>query len=173
MRVLVTAASRHGATFEIARTIGDTLATAGIEADVRPPEEVDNVAAYDGVVIGSAVYAGRWLEPARDLIHREATALSARPVWLFSSGPLGDPPKPDDDPGEVAGHRETTRARGHRVFAGKSDLNDLGFAEKVIFRVVRAPDGDFRPWAEVVAWATEIAETLRADARASRPAAIG
>jgi menaquinone-dependent protoporphyrinogen oxidase len=172
VRVLVTAASRHGATFEIARQIGDTLATAGLEADVRPPDEVDGVAGYDGVVIGSAVYAGRWLDPARDLIRREAEALSTRPVWLFSSGPLGDSPKPGDAPGEIAGHLDTTHAIEHRVFAGKADLEDLGMAEKLIFRVVHAPHGDYRPWDEVVEWATDIARTLRADALAPRPAAV-
>jgi menaquinone-dependent protoporphyrinogen oxidase len=172
VRVLVTAASRHGATFEIARRIGETLATAGVEADVRRPDEVASVAPYDGVVIGSAVYAGRWLDPARDLVQREAVALATRPVWLFSSGPLGDPPKPAEDPGEVAGHLDATRAIEHRVFAGKSDPKDLGLAEKVIFRVVHAPSGDYRRWDEVVAWATEIARALRADARVERPATI-
>jgi menaquinone-dependent protoporphyrinogen oxidase len=172
MNVLVTAASRHGATFEIARRIGETLAAAGLEADVRPPEDVDGVAGYDGVVIGSAVYAGRWLAPARDLIQREAKGLSARPVWLFSSGPLGDPPKPGDDPAEIADHREAIGAIEHRVFPGKSDPQDLGLAERVIFRVVHAPSGDYRPWDEVVAWATGIAQALRSEARAPRPAAI-
>ena len=162
MKILVTAASRHGATFEIARRIAETLVAAGFETEVSPPEDVHSVAPYDGVVIGSGVYAGRWLRPARDLINREAVALSTKPVWLFSSGPLGDPPKPEGDPAETVGFREATHAIEHRVFPGRAALDGLGMAEKVIFRVVHAPEGDFRAWDDVEAWAAEIAATLGA-----------
>lgn len=41
MRVLVSVASRHGATAEIARAIADVLAERGLEAAVVPPEDVD------------------------------------------------------------------------------------------------------------------------------------
>src|SRR5512143_2565052 len=110
MKVLVCAASRHGATSEIARAIADALAGEGIEAEVRRPEDVSTVAGYDGVVLGSGVYAGRWLGPVKELIERESGALAARPVWLFSSGPLGDPPKPEQDPEDVELLRKRTNA---------------------------------------------------------------
>jgi menaquinone-dependent protoporphyrinogen oxidase len=64
-RVLVTAASKHGATAEIAEAIAEVLAGNGLDPAVVPPDEVDDVAAYDAVVLGSAVYAGHWLKPAR------------------------------------------------------------------------------------------------------------
>ncbi len=160
MKVLVTAASKHGATAQIAEAIGDALAARGIETDVRRPEEVTTVQPYDGVVLGSAVYAGRWLGPAKDLIEREAEALAATPVWLFSSGPLGDPAKPAEDPADVAAVRERTRALDHRLFAGKLDRTELGFAEKAVVRVVRAPDGDFRKWDDIAEWASGIARDL-------------
>lgn len=160
MKILVSAASRHGATAEIARQIGDVLASAGIEADVRPPEEVASVASYDAVVLGSGVYAGRWLGPARKLVERESAALASRPVWLFSSGPLGDPAKPVGEPEEIAVLLKQTRAVNHRVFPGKIDRRQLGIAEKAIFAVVHAPEGDFRPWDAVNEWASGIARTM-------------
>jgi menaquinone-dependent protoporphyrinogen oxidase len=67
------------------------------------------------VVLGSAVYAGHWLKPARDLVARCGPALAARPVWLFSSGPVGDPPKPEEDPVDVAEVLAATSAREHRL----------------------------------------------------------
>jgi hypothetical protein len=70
----------------------------GLEATVLPPEQVEGVDGYAAVVLGSAVYAGHWLKPARELVERHAGDLADRPVWLFSSGPVGDPPKPDEDP---------------------------------------------------------------------------
>jgi menaquinone-dependent protoporphyrinogen IX oxidase len=60
-------------------------------------EQVREVDGYDAVVLGSAVYAGHWLKPAREPVGRLGTFLADRPVWLFSSGPVGDPPKPEGD----------------------------------------------------------------------------
>lgn len=164
MKVLVSAASRHGATAEIAEAIADALTRAGLEADVRQPDEVTSLTPYDGVVLGSGVYAGRWLGPMKKLIEREATALATKPVWLFSSGPLGDPAKPDHDPEDVELLLKQTHAVGHRVFAGKIDKRQLGIAEKAIFAVVRAPEGDFRPWPAITEWASDIADTMRTTA---------
>ena len=95
MKVLVTAATKHGATAEIAATIGEVLrGEPGLDATVVPAEEVATVDGYDAVVLGSAVYAGHWLASAKELVDRAGGALAGKPVWLFSSGPIGDPPKP-------------------------------------------------------------------------------
>jgi menaquinone-dependent protoporphyrinogen oxidase len=64
MRVLVTAATKYGATAEIAQAIAEGLGEHGLEATVLPPEQVEGVDGYDAVVVGSAVYAGHWLKPA-------------------------------------------------------------------------------------------------------------
>ena len=131
MRALVTAASRHGATHEIATAIAAGLARRGVEADARPAEELESLDGYDAYVIGSAVYVGRWLEPARGLVESNAAALATHPVWLFSSGPLGPPDKlkPEGDPVDVAGLIETTDAVEHRIFAGRLDRTLLSFGE--------------------------------------------
>ena len=89
MKVLVTAASRHGSTAEIANMIAGILRTSDIEAEVLPPDAVTSVRDYDAVILGSAVYADQWLEPARAFVARHADDLETRPVFLFSSGPLG------------------------------------------------------------------------------------
>ena len=160
MKVLISAASKHGSTEGIARAIAEVLAAAGFHVDVREPDEVTTTAPYDGVVIGSAVYAGRWLDPARKLIDREAATLAYKPVWLFSSGPVGDPAKPEEEPVEITRLRVTAHAVDHHVFAGKLDRSHLGFAEKAMVAVVHAAEGDFRPWDDVTAWASSIAQTL-------------
>lgn len=166
MRILITAASKHGSTAAIADAIARELGAAGIETDVIAPDKVRSVAGYDAVVIGSGVYVGKWLDSARKLIEREATSLAARPVWLFSSGPLGDPPLPAVDP-DVSAFIEATRARSHRVIPGKIDRSQLSFGERALTRFVRAAEGDFRPWPEIEAWAREIATALTAEAAAA------
>jgi menaquinone-dependent protoporphyrinogen oxidase len=162
VRVLVTAASRHGATHEIATAIAAGLARRGVEAEARPAEELDSLDGYDAYVIGSAVYVGHWLDPARELVEAHAPALAGRPVWLFSSGPLGQPDKlkPEGDPVEVDGLIEASGAAEHRVFAGRLDRNLLSFGEKAVVVAVRAPEGDFRDWDAIDAFAAVIAERL-------------
>lgn len=165
MRVLVAAASRHGATHEIAAAIAAGLVRRGVEAQACPVEELDALDGYDAYVIGSAVYVGRWLDGARDLVEAHADALSERPVWLFSSGPLGpaDALNPEGDPVDVGGLVEATRAVQHRVFAGRLDRGLLSFAEKAVVVAVRAPEGDFRDWEAIDGFAAGIATRLAAE----------
>jgi menaquinone-dependent protoporphyrinogen oxidase len=165
MNVLVTAASRHGATREIAGSIAAGLQTRGISTDERPIDGVASLAGYDACVIGSAVYVGHWLDAARELVETHAAALAGRPVFLFSSGPLGAPDalKPEGDPVDVANLVELTGAVDHRVFAGRLDRKLLSFGEKALVVAVRAPEGDFRDWDAVDAFAGEIAAHLGAE----------
>ena len=160
MRVLVTAATKYGATAEIAAAIAEVLNEHGLEATVLPPEQVERVDGYDAAVVGSAVYAGHWLKPARELVERHSAALADRPVWLFSSGPVGDPPKPEEDPVDVADLLAATGAREHRIFAGKLVRKQLSFPERAIVSALRVPEGDFRDWTEIHQWAADIADAV-------------
>ena len=90
MKILIAVSSKHGSTAEIAEAIGETIRGAGVEVHVMDARAVESVAPYDAVVVGSAIHMGRWMGPARDLVETFAETLRARPVWLFSSGPLGD-----------------------------------------------------------------------------------
>lgn len=115
---------------------------------------------YDAVVLGSRGYAGRWLEPARHPAAAHATALRSRPVWLLSSGPIGAPSLPPDEPYDADPIRSSVAARGHRVFPGRLDPHRLTIGERAMVTAMRAPVGDFRDWAAVRAWAEEIAQEL-------------
>ena len=161
MTVLVAAASKYGATAEIAETIGRALRESGVSADVRPVEQADDLSGYAGVVLGSAVYVGRWLESARRFVDEHAQELAAKPTWLFSSGPVGDPPKPEAaEAVQIEPLMAATKARGHRLFAGKIEKGKLGFGERALLLALRVPEGDFRDWAEIAAWATMIARAI-------------
>jgi menaquinone-dependent protoporphyrinogen oxidase len=160
MQILVSVASKHGATAEIGEIIATGLRDAGLEVITLPPDRVESVEPYDAVILGSAVYAGKWMESARAFADRHASALEARPVWLFSSGPLGDPPMPSGDVPEMLNIAERLGARGHRTFAGRIDRDQLGIVERAITAVVHAPDGDFRDVADIRGWADEVIEAL-------------
>src|SRR6476469_3605335 len=131
MTVLVTAATQHGSTGEIAKAVGAALTERGVPAVVVPPDEVRDISGYDAVVLGSAVYSGHWMPAATTLVERCANAWSGRPVWLFSSGPIGKPDrslttKMGADPVDLPAIRAATGAREHRMFPGKLDEKDVG-----------------------------------------------
>jgi len=164
-RVLVSAASRHGATAEIAQAIGQTLLEQGLTATVIRPEDVRSLDSYDAVIIGSAVYMGHWLDPAKELVNRFHDAFTDRPVWLFSSGPVGKPSSKlaqsmDQDPADLPGILEATHARDHRRFAGKLDRKALSLPQRASLLVFRGLNGDFRDWADIRQWAEGIAQQL-------------
>ena len=161
MKVLVCAATKYGATGEIADAVADVLAEKGLEVTVIPPEQASAIEQFDAVVLGSAVYMGQWMKPARELVDRSAAALAARPVWLFSSGPVGEPAKPAENPVDVSKILQSTKARDHRVFTGRLVRKHLSFPDRAMASAIRAAEGDFRNWAEIRAWAAGIASALQ------------
>lgn len=165
MDVLVTAASKHGSTREIADAIGTRLRERGFAVEVVAPDDVATLADVQAVVLGSAVYAGHWLAPAREFADRFAHALRQRPVWLFSSGPVGDPPAPREDAVRLADTMEVTGARSHALFGGRIVRSRLGFAERAMVRALGVAEGDCRDWRDIDAWADEVADVLVAESQ--------
>ena len=162
MRVLVSAASRHGSTAEIATELGKALrgALPGVGVDVVPLARVASFTDYDAVILGSAVYFGRWLDEARWQVSAHAEPLRQRSVWLFSSGPVGDPAVPETEPADAAELAAAVGAREHVVFPGALHREFLGIRERLAVGLVHASDGDYRDWPAVRAWADRIAAEL-------------
>lgn len=162
MKILVTTASKHGATAEIGDAIAGKLREHDLEVEVHEPGDVTSLEGYDAVILGSAIYAGRWMDTARRFSERHHHALRQLPVWLFSSGPIGDPPEPAEEPAD--GHRllGELEAREHRTFAGRVNSSDLGWVERTITKMVKASDGDFRDFDAIRTWAADVADQLAA-----------
>jgi len=175
MRVLVAYASRYGATKGIAERIAATLRQQGLEVELESVRQAGDPAAYDAAVIGSAAYYFHWMKPAAKFVRRNSMVLAARPVWLFSSGPLGTKAQDDKgrdfcevlEPKEIAEFRGSVRPREHRVFFGALDAPRLGFWHRLIYKLPAnrdnsfLPHGDFRNWAAIDAWASSIAQALK------------
>lgn len=159
LRVLVTYSSVHGATAEIARAVALTLGRAGIEADVLPVAEVQNVIGYDAVVVGSAVYAGQWRHDAVEFLERFALELFHTDVWLFQSGPLGSSAQAIVRalPANVSLLAEYLRVKGTAAFGGK--LNGSAGGPVARFLARAGFDGDYRDFNEIRQWAEDVARS--------------
>lgn len=161
MTVLVAYASKHGATEGIAKRIAEKLCQLGNEAEAHPVEAVTDLGGYDAFVIGSAIYYSSWLQEAVEWVQHNEAILVTRPVWLFASGPLGDEVKEDEPlPKHMDEFQQALRPRGQRIFFGALEPGHMSFGERLIAKATHAPQGDFRDWGAVDAWATSIAQGL-------------
>jgi menaquinone-dependent protoporphyrinogen oxidase len=159
--ILVAYASKHGSTAGIAEAIATRLRERGKEAEARSVGDLAEIHDPEAVVLGSAVYAGSWMKDAVAWAEAHADALAETPVWLFTSGPLGEEVQDaEEQPRQLPALREALDPREHRVFFGALDKEQLGFAERMIVKAVKAPDGDYRDWDAISAWADEIADAL-------------
>jgi menaquinone-dependent protoporphyrinogen oxidase len=160
-RILVAYGTKNGSTAGIADMIGSALADEGVSAEVRPAGEVGSVEPYDAVILGGALYAGRWHRDARRFARRYATALQGRPVWLFSSGPLDTSADTTDIPPVAQAARALRRlgARQHITFGGRLTDQAKGFLARAMVRSGRG--GDFRNPERVEAWSRSIVAELR------------
>jgi menaquinone-dependent protoporphyrinogen oxidase len=172
MSILVAYVSKYGATEGIAERIAEKLRAVGQDAEVEPAKIAGELTGYDAFVIGSAVYNTHWMKEAAEFVRRNRVVLANSPVWLFSSGPLGTETTDQQgrelitvaEPKEIAEFFEAVNPRGHRVFFGALDRSKLGFAHRAVAKLPAAqallPQGDFRDWQAIEAWAESIADEL-------------
>ena len=159
MRVLVTYSSVRGSTAEVARAIALTLCRTGIDVEVLPVSDVQEVRGYDAVVVGSAVYGGKWRKESVAFLERFAMDLYRRDVWFFQSGPLGNSAQAiiRSLPVNVGLFAEYLRAKGVATFGGKLDGVSGGPVARFLARAGFA--GDYRDFTEIRLWAEEVART--------------
>ena len=165
-RVLVTYASKYGATAEIAERIGQMLRQADLQVDVLPVNRVSDLTPYKAVALGSAVYMGQWRKEAVKFLKTNEKLLAGRPLWLFSSGPTGkgDPVQLTKGwrfPKSLGPIIDRIRPRDIAVFHGTLDMKKLNFFERWAIKNVKAPAGDFRDWEAITSWAAAIAGALK------------
>ncbi len=83
-KVLVAYDSKHGSTALIAETIGDVLCENGCRVDIRLAVTVDEIAAYDAIVLGSPLYYSNFLPGALSFLERHRSVLAGKKVAVFA-----------------------------------------------------------------------------------------
>jgi menaquinone-dependent protoporphyrinogen oxidase len=180
MSILVAYASKYGATKGIAERIAEKLIASGQKADVRSVKTVVDLTGYDAFVIGSAAYIGSWLKDAAEFVRKNQAILAAKPVWFFSSGPLGTATKDakgqdvlvSTEPKEFAEFATSIKPRGTRVFYGALDSSKLRGAHRLFNMMPAASklliEGDVRDWKAIETWAESIVLELTPVAAGTR-----
>jgi menaquinone-dependent protoporphyrinogen oxidase len=176
MFILVGYASEHGSTRGIAQRVAATLSRHGNHVQVVALDRVPDAGGYyDAFVLGSAVHGQAWLPLATDWLRRNGEGLGSRPVWLFSVGmpaALRGPLRAlsgKEEPKIRKAFPPGIRLRDHRLFSGVFEADHVPFLGRLIFRLVGGRYGDYRDWAEIDAWAEDIASHLEGRTRPAAP----
>lgn len=163
-KFLVAYASKYGSTAEVADVIGKELCSRGAPVDVLLIKNIGDLSSYRGVVVGSAIYQGKWLPEAVDFVKmnrevlrrvpvayfmvcmtmREATEENRRKVLAYLDPLLKEVPQ--------------VKSVGIGTFAGALHYRNLSWLEKMLMKFIGAPEGDFRDWNAIRAWANDLQE---------------
>jgi menaquinone-dependent protoporphyrinogen oxidase len=126
-----------------------------VEAEVRPARDVETLDPYRGVVIGGALYMGRWHRDARHFLSNHRDELTGLPLAVFAMGPLTLEGK------DVA----RSRKQLDHALAKEPGLEPLTVAifggvvdpGKEHFPFTHMDASDARDWQQIRAWADSVA----------------
>jgi len=162
-KILVAYASRAGSTGEVAEAIGQVLCEAGAAVDVRLVKEVTDLSPYRAVIVGSAIYMGKWMSEAVKFVETHRETLSQMPVACFTVC-LTLKEDTEENRREVAAYldpvREVVQPVDVGLFAGVMDYNKLPFIFRLMMKAMKSPQGDFRDWEAIRAWAAGVRPAL-------------
>jgi menaquinone-dependent protoporphyrinogen oxidase len=166
LRVLVAYATRGGTTLEISGEVGRVLEAAGMRVELAPAADIEDLAAYDVVVLGSALYFQRLMPDALEFLRRHRHALGHVPFALFSVGAemrKGTPKARESAQRWVDGSLATV---GHADpfavahFAGAVELRRLGFWWRLLVIATFGERGDWRDISSVREWTRSLIPLL-------------
>ena len=167
-RILVTYGTKYGSTAEIATHVGRRFTDAGFDTDVLHANFGIDVAKYDGLVIGSPIYAGTWLPDPSLLLIVNKEHVATMPIALFSIGMIdvkhpGKLREEHDAWVEKAfveeGIELNVVATG--TFNGSYSPQNLPWWMRFIEGILRiTPRDDYRDWQRIEEWADETARAM-------------
>jgi menaquinone-dependent protoporphyrinogen oxidase len=156
---LVTYATSHGSTKEVAEAVAAALREVGLEVDIQPARKVSTLEGYDAVVLGAPLYMFRWHKDARRFLSRHQKALVERPAAVFALGPFYT-----GDEEEFQGSREQLDKELAEfpwfkpvdlvIFGGKFEPENMHFAYRLFMKEI--PASDLRDWAAIRDWAINL-----------------
>lgn len=167
-KVLVAYASKYGSSGGVADAIGKELCSKGVAADVVLIKNAGNISSYQGVVIGSAIYMGKWMPEAADFVKKNRDVLRQVPVAYFLVCMTLARPT-EKNRAEVLSYTDPVlkavpeiKPVGIGTFAGALDYNNLSWLNKKILKSKGSPEGDFRDWTAIHTWAEGLCSPLLA-----------
>lgn len=159
LKILVTYASRAGSTQGVAQAIAEELVKRDAIVDMRFILDVNDVSAYQAVIVGSAVRSGQWLPEAVRFVKIHQRQLRKRPVAYFAVGITLYDQKQESRDKILAALKpvcEWVEPVDIGLFAGAMRSRRLKFLGRLLVKFLRVPEGDYRDFPAIRAWAERV-----------------
>ena len=153
--ILVVYATKNGSTKAVAETIATELQVNGTAVNVGPARAArEPVTGRDLVVLGGAIYSGRWHRDAHRFLKLHRKDLAGVPIAVFGMGPREDRPESWQRARAQLDHalakRPWLRPAAVAVFGG---VDPPGRSDRHVQR-------DLRDWMAIRRWAREVADKI-------------
>ncbi len=164
-KILVTYASRTGATKGVAEAVGKTLEENGCLVDVLAMQEVKDLSPYRVVVAGSAIQAGKWLPEAMRFVQEHQAELSRKRFAAFLVCMTLAMPNAPQYRSFAEGFFQPVRCLVNPVseglFAGMLNISQVrSFGDRIKFRLSVMmgvwKEGDHRDWNAIREWTVSL-----------------
>ncbi|MEU5261977.1 flavodoxin domain-containing protein [Amycolatopsis sp. NPDC021455] len=162
--VLVVFATKHGSTQQVANTIVTALSRDDVTAQSRPAAQVpEPLRDWDLVILGGALYSGRWHRDAHRFLKRHRRELGTVPIAVFGMGP-----RTDDEAAWRHSRRQLDRALAKRAWLSPLAVTVFGGVDppRRGDRVRR----DLRDGDVIRRWAGSVLARVRGDRPPPEPA---
>lgn len=158
-RVLIAYATKTGSTAEIATRIGEIIAEKGFSVDVKPAKEVIDISPYSTVLVGSGIRVGQMMGEAMKFITKNQAALKEKHFSVFFGCMIlkdHTPEKIEEVSAYLQPVRDLVQPEYEGMFAGVIDPAKMTLVERMMMKVMKVPQGDFRNWTAIESWAREV-----------------
>ncbi len=166
IKILVTYASTHGSTQEVAEVVANMLRERGLAVDLQPVRNVRTLVGYTAIVLGAPFYMFHWHKDARRFLARFQRKLtSGLPIAIFAGGPIEDSneqwqDRRSDLDQELAKFSWLTPV-SVQLIGGKFDPAKLRFPYNLIPAMRNMPASDLRDWTAIRSWASHLAKEFQ------------
>ncbi len=174
-KILITYDTEHGNTALVAKQLFDGLCAADYSVDLIfveffDPAEIPN---YDGIVIGSPIYIGKWLPGINKLLKRHHAEIAKIPTAFFITCTNVRDLTTDNE--SAAKYQESLtyfmnpvlekypdiKPVSTKVLAGGFWFDEIYPFQRFLMKLAKYPEGDFRKPALIDAWAADLADVFK------------
>lgn len=167
IKVLVTYASTHGSTQEVAEVVAGSLREHDLSVDLQPMRNVRVVDVYDAVVLGAPLYMFHLHKDALHFLVKFQSALSnGKPSVIFAGGPTEKADEQEFQEVRKQLDQELAKfpwfsPKNIEVIGGKLDPANLRFPWNLLPALKQHPPVDKRDWVKIHAWAESLPQLFK------------